>query len=187
MTTPGIRAAQSQTLLQTVRGLPEREQILARVRPSVLEGIGAATPLAWIAMGEHMQLATAVRDVLGPARAIETWRSTMLQSFERPFLKSFVSMTTSLLGITPSSLLRRADVMYGHVVRDAGGLRYEATSEHGGIVSIRDYPARFGFECWMEGIQGCLLATIELGRARGAVKLVESDDKRGFARCDVSW
>lgn len=187
MTSPAVRAAQSQSLLQTVRRLPERDSILAKVHPNHLESIDSATALAWIPMGEHMQLAVAMREVMGPARGVELWRATMLQAFARPFLRSFVTMTTSLLGITPSSLLRRADAMYGHVVRDAGSISYESNAPRAGVVSMRDYPARFGFDCWIEGVQGCLLATIELGRERGTVDVVEADEPRGFARYEVRW
>jgi hypothetical protein len=185
-----MRAAQSQSLLATVKRLParEREPILQRTGATTLDAIAATLPISWVSMTHHMRLSCAIRDELGGPRNVELWCQTMEYAFKRPFLRGFVSMTTSLLGVRPTSLLKRGGRMYEHITRDVGAMRYEAISDSEGYASLRAFPAdRYDFTCYVEGLTGCLEATIAICATGGRVVVVQRDDARGDVSYRVSW
>ncbi|MFO0555620.1 MAG: hypothetical protein U0271_44995 [Polyangiaceae bacterium] len=183
-----VRSAQAQSLLSVVERLPEFDRIARQAGDDVLERIRTTTALGWLPLQDHMAVADAVRDVLGVARSIEAWRAAMLHAFKLPYLKSFVQMSTSLFGVSPASLLKRADTVYAYVVRDAGSLEFSALPGAKCELVVRDFPAaRHRFVCWLEGLEGCLLGTLDLGRFVGEARIAEIDDQRGFARYEVSW
>ncbi len=185
-----MRAAQSQSLVATVKRLdaPEVEAIFARATGPALEAIAHTLPLGWVSLEHHMKLSGAIRDELGSARNIELWKHAMTHSFERPFLRGFVSMTTSLLGVRPPSLLRRGGSIYAHVTRGAGDIRWEPHGETEGEALLTGFPAdRFDFACYLEGLAGCIDATLAICNTHGSVKVVDRDDTRGDVRYRVAW
>jgi hypothetical protein len=53
---------------------------------------------------------------------------------------------------------------------------------------LRGFPAdRYRFECYVEGLQGCIEAALPLARARGEVRVVDRAPARGDVRYRVSW
>lgn len=184
-----MRAAQTHSVVATIRRLPapDRDEILRRIGPESLRRAEDALAVSWLPMSLHMLICDHVRDVVGPERNVLFWRDAMQAAFERPFLKSFVSMTVSLFGLTPSGLLRRVDGVYHHVTRELGAMRYEPKSESSGRAVLTGFPAKqFRFICYVEGLQGCLDASIAIGGGRGHVE-VASHDERGNATYDLRW
>lgn len=187
---PQMRAAQSQSLLATVKRLPadERAAIFERTGAATLDAIAGTLPVSWVSMTHHMGLSCAIRDELGSQRNVELWQKTMVHSFDRPFLRGFVNMTTSLLGVRPPSLLKRGGSMYEHITRDVGAMSWEAGGENDGHASLTGFPAgRYDFSCYVEGLTGCLEATLIICKARGTVSVAGRDDARGDVRYHLSW
>lgn len=185
-----MRAAQTQSLLAAVRRLPsnERSEVLAQLRSDTVPEIESGVAVAWLPMSIHMELSDALRATVGPTRNVEIWRRTMTASFDRPFLRGFVRMTTSLLGLSPLSLFRRAESIYGHVTRDVGSIHFESTGKSEGVVELRGYPAReLSFPCYVEGLQGCLLACFDVCRTDGRVTVHDQDDRAGEATYHLIW
>jgi hypothetical protein len=185
-----MRAAMSQSLLAMAKRLPprDRDPIMARTGPAALDVITSALPVAWISGGHHMSLASAIHGVLGPRRTIELWRGAMTETFERPFLRGFVRMATGLLGLQPSSLLKHGGSVYEHVTRNLGLLQYEPSSVNGGVLSLAEFPVqRFDFGSYIDGMIGCIEATMTLCDVRGDVLVIAQDDRRGEVRWRVSW
>lgn len=185
-----MRAAMSQSLLGKVKRLPprERDQILARTGPAALDAVTAPLPVAWIAGDHHMSLANAVHGVLGPKRNVEIWRAAMTDTFQRPFLRGFVRVTTGLLGLRPSSLLKHATSVYEHVTRNLGRLSYEPNTDHEGVIELSDFPVgRFEFKSYNDGMLGCVEATLTMCNVRGDVQQIAEDVERGSVRWRISW
>lgn len=187
---PQMRAAQSQSLLATVKRLPasERDAILRRTGVHTIEAIAGTLAVSWVSMTHHMRLSCAIRDELGSERNVELWQKTMVQSFDRPFLRGFISMTTSLLGVSPTSILKRGGSMYEHITRDVGAMRWEPSGEREGDATLSGFPAdRYDFSCYVEGLHGCLQATLNICNARGTVAVSRRDDARGDVRYRLVW
>jgi hypothetical protein len=186
-----MRCAVTQMLLGGVDRLPpiERDAIRARVGGAELRITSEALPIAWGPMARHMRLTVAIRETVGSARNVELWTETMAALFERPILRSFVQMSTSLFGVTPRALLRQTDRFYAQLTRDIGELVCSGDpTERSGEVMLRGFPAeRFDFPCYAEGMQGCLAAVLPLTRARGQVSLAAMDEARGEARLRMEW
>jgi len=185
-----MRAAQAQSLLAAVRRLPARERVavLEQLDPRTLPAIESCLAVAWVPMFVHMDLSDALRDVVGPVRNVEVWRSTMTASFNRPFLRGFVHMTTSLLGLSPSSLFRRGESIYGHVTRDIGSIRFVSAGSNEGLIEMEGFPAsEFTFPCYVEGLHGCLLACFDVCRSDGRIIVTGQDARAGSATYHAIW
>lgn len=184
-----MRAAQTQSLLAAIGRLPpqERDEILRRIGEADVERAEGALPIAWLPMSLHMNVSDHVRDVVGPERNVAVWRDAMLRTYERPFLRGFVSMTVSIFGLTPDGLFRRGDRIYEHITRALGAVRFEPIGPRSGSVELQGFPAsRYRFICYIEGLAGCLAATIALCGEQDRVLVMRSDDT-GNASYRVSW
>jgi hypothetical protein len=186
-----MRAVHTQMLLRSIERLPaaDRDAVRALAGRATLAEVDAVLPVAWHPMALHMRLSDAARDVVGPERNVALWSDTMAASFERPLLKGFVQMSTSLFGLTPPSLLRQGDRIYGQLTRDLGALRFDAdASGSSGEVTLRGFPAdRFRFVCYVEGLQGCIAACFPLAGGRGEVAVADQDEGRGDVRYRLRW
>ena len=171
-----MRAAQTQSLLAAVERLPagERAKIRALIGEAAVERAREALPVSFLPMSLHMHVSDCIRDVVGPARNVEVWRETMLLAFDRPLLRSFVDMTTRIFGISPAGLFKRSQKVNELITRNAGSLTFALTGPHEGTLTLVGFPAhQFRFACYVEGVAGCLEATIALCRCTGTVKVVE--------------
>jgi hypothetical protein len=187
---PQIRAAQSQSLLAAAErlGPSERHLVFDRTGPTALEAIRSPLPISWVSMAHHMKLAVSIHGVLGRRRNIDLWQRTMVDAFRRPFLRGFVNMTTSLLGLRPSSLLKRSGTMYEHVTRNVGVVSFELQSEREGEAELRGFPAaEFDFACYVDGLQGCIEATFTICNTAGRVDVIETIEQRGDVRYHIAW
>lgn len=185
-----MRAAQSQSLLAAAErlGPTERHRVLERTGPVALEAIRSPLPIGWVSMNHHMQLAVSIRGVLGSKRTIELWERTMVDAFHRPFLRGFVTMTTNLFGLRPSSLLKRSGTMYEHVTRNVGVVAFELQGERNGEVQLREFPAEaHDFACYVDGLRGCIQATFRMCSTSGRVDVIEAFEQRGDVRYRVAW
>lgn len=186
---PQIRALQSQSLLRAVRTLPsaERNEILARVGPATIEILESAFPVAWNSMALHMHLSDIVRDVLGPERNVGIWRSTMALSLERPLFKGFVRMTAELFGVSPVSFLRQGERIYEHLTKGLGTLK-SWSEPNRGFIELRQFPAdRYQFICYVEGLAGCIRATVELAPVPYTLTIRDMDEKKGDVSYWIDW
>jgi uncharacterized protein (TIGR02265 family) len=184
-----MRAAQTQSLLAAIGKLRprERDDIFGRIGEGDVRQAEDALPVTWLPMSLHMRISDHLRDVVGPTRNVAVWRDAMLQAFERPFLRGFVMMSVAVFGLTPGGLLRRADRVYEHITRELGTVHFEPDGPRSGSVELRGFPAsRYRFICYVEGLAGCLSATISLCGARERV-FVTRRDEAGSASYRVSW
>lgn len=109
-------------LLRLIERLPsaERDAVSARPGRAALDAVDAFLPAGWHPMALHMRLSDMLRDFVGPERNVPLWDATMAACFGRPLLRGFVDTGTSLFGITPHSLLRQVERIYGQITRDIG-------------------------------------------------------------------
>lgn len=188
---PRIRAIQTQLLLRTVERLPsaDRDAVRSQVGAAALAEVDAPLPVAWHPMSLHMLLSDAIRDVIGSERNVAIWADTMAACFDRPLLRGFIAMSTSLFGASPVSLLRQSDRIYIQITRDLGALRFRAdASDASGEITLRGFPARrYRFMCYVEGLMGCLQASFPLAGAEGTVDVIDLDEARGAVSYGVRW
>jgi hypothetical protein len=184
-----MRAAQTQSLLAALRRLPaaEGKAIANAIGPADIELAKSFLPVAWLPMSLHMRISDAVRDVVGPERNVAVWRETMRHAFDRPLLKSFVALTTGIFGVTPTALLNRAEKLNVLITRDLGELSFESERDRRGVLSLSGFPAhRYRFICYVEGLAGCLEATLDLSRVTGTVEVLDVEPA-GNVRLRLSW
>ncbi len=186
---PEIRAAQTQSLLAAVRRLPppDGNRILEAIGPRDIDEAKEPLPVAWVPMALHMRISDAIRDVVGPERNVEVWREAMRHSFDRPILKSFVALTIGIFGVTPRGLIHRADKLNELITRGCGDFSITDEGEREAILTLTGFPAdRFRFVCYVEGLAGCIEATLDVSRAVGTVH-VEEVHPEGTARYRIRW
>jgi hypothetical protein len=111
----------------------------------------------------------------------------MRHVFDRPLLQSFVALTTGIFGVSPRALFQRSVKVYELLTRRCGSLHYEPTGDRSGAITLVGIPAhRYQFICFVEGLHGCLEATIDLCRTPGRVRVIDQDE-RGQVRYAVEW
>jgi hypothetical protein len=184
-----MRAAQTQSLLAAVERLPaaDRTKIRALIGEAAIDRVLDALSVTFLPMSLHMHVSDCIRDVVGPGRNVDVWRETMLFAFDRPLLRSFVEMTTRIFGVSPSGLFKRAQKVNELITRNAGSLSFEPTGPHSGTMTLTGFPAhQFRFICYVEGLAGCLEATLALCRCTGSVKVLEqaADGRVSYA---IEW
>lgn len=184
-----MRAARTQALLRVVldmKGL-ERPRVLDLLGSRRLEEIRGALPLAWVPMRLHMALSESLREIVGSEGAIAAYRAAMTATFDRPLLRNFVSLTAGIFGLTPKGLFTRSSDVYDLVTRGAGVLRHTSVGVLESEVSLVDFPAdSFSLECYAEGVQGSLLAAVDLCKMDGRVDILRKDP-RGEVTFRVTW
>ncbi len=184
-----MRAAQTQSLLVAISRMAaaEREEIFRRFGTTSLDEAKAALPLSWLPMTLHMKLSDALRDVGGPDAVVRGFRQAMAATFDRPILRSFVSMTTGIFGMTPHGLLVRVDRVYEQMTKNLGELAYVSQGPNAGEVTLTGFPAReFSFDCYVDGLQGCLLAGLDVWKVRGEVTVL-SRSAAGSVTYQLRW
>ncbi len=184
-----MRAAQTKSLLAAVAGLPasDRSDILHGLAAATLGPVNDALPLEWLPMSLHMEISDRIRDVVGPIRNVSVWRTAMGFAFRRPFLRGFVSMTTSIFGVTPMGLYRRSEKVYEIVTKNLGTLGFRSEGSEACAVSLTGFPAKdFRFICYVEGLAGCLEGALDVVEARGTVKVVDHAES-GRATYRIQW
>lgn len=181
----------TQALLEQIRSLPqiEHDAVLERfghARAGALESYHAIT---FIDMAEHMALADAARDVVGPERNVELWHGVILQTLERPLLAGFVTMSLKLFGLTPAGLLSQSARVLHQLIRDAGSVEYEPRADRSGCeIVLHDFPAdRFRFDTFIEGTHGAILGALTVTRHTGTVRVHQQDPGMGLARFVCTW
>ena len=188
---PRIRAAQTQSLLTAISrlGLAERTKIMALVDPRATEAILAELPMAWVPMHQHMHVSDAAREVLGSQGLVRLFRETMLSSFDRPLLRTFLTMTFGIFGVTPGGLIKRSNKIYEHVTRELGTLSMATVEDARARLTLVGFPAdQFSFDCYVDGLAGCLEATLAFARAEhGQVRVVAQENATGKVTYELSW
>lgn len=186
---PAIRAMQTRSLLGAVRALPvsERQVCLASVEGAIAAQIDRSIAMSWMPMELHMKLSDATRAVIGQQRFIDLFEQTMMSSWSSPLLNGFVKMSTTLLGVTPSSLIQRTPYVYSHVTQNLGSMEAEHSSHHASI-RLRGFPANlYDFQCYVDGTRGCLRSLYPLTHSVGTVEVSDVDLRRGDCLYDLRW
>jgi hypothetical protein len=188
---PRIRAAQTQSLLTAISrlGPTERSKITALIDPRTTEAILAELPMAWVPMGQHMHVSDAAREVLGSQGLVRLFRETMLSSFDRPLLRTFLNMTFGIFGVTPGGLIKRSNKIYDHVTRELGTLSATLAEDSRAQLTLVGFPAQqFNFDCYVDGLAGCLEATLAFASAEhGKVRPLHQESASGNVVYDLSW
>ncbi len=184
-----MRAARTQALLRVVLDMDarERSRILDTLGSRRLEEVRSALPLAWLPMRLHMVLSESLRDVVGSTGAISAYRAAMTATFDRPLLRNFVNLTAGIFGLTPRGILSRSKDVYDLVTRGAGTLRHTSLGFLESEVVLERFPAgAFSLDCYAEGLQGSLLAALDLCKLDGTVDITRKDPS-GDVSFRVSW
>lgn len=185
-----MRAAQTQAVLVRIDRMPdaERTKILTRFGTAGREEVDAALPVAWLPMGLHMKLSDALRDVVGSEGTARVFQQAMTSVFERPILRSFISLTTGIFGVTPHGLLKRSDRIYEQITRNLGELSYVQRGLTEGEIHLVGFPGKdFTFECYVDGMRGCLLAALDLCKIRGEVLVLSKSGASGSVTYQLIW
>ncbi|MEM6993946.1 MAG: hypothetical protein AAF721_25765, partial [Myxococcota bacterium] len=97
----------------------------ALVPPDSWTAITQARPLGWIAIDHDRHIPSAFIEVAGAERAHEFFRSLLVQQLRTPLLRSTLTATIRLFGMSPASLARAAPVGWEVVYRDFCNLRVQ--------------------------------------------------------------
>ena len=184
-----MRAARTQALLRVVLDMrpSDRQRVLDTFGSRRLEEVRSALPIAWLPMRLHMVLSEGLRDVVGPVGALKAYREAMKATFDRPLLRNFVNLTAGIFGLTPKGLLGRSKEVYQLVTRGAGTLKHASLGVLESEVSLEQFPAAsFSLDCYAEGLQGSLLAAVDLCKLAGQVEITRRDPG-GNVTFRVTW
>ncbi len=185
----GIRAMQTRSVLAVVRGLAptERDTILDKSGRTMVAELDRTIAMAWFSMESHMRLSDCAREVLEKDRFVDLFEAAMLSSWSSPLLNGFVKMSTTLLGLTPSSLIQRAGYVYPYVTKNLGTLTAQCSPREATVI-LRGFPAnKFNFQCYVDGTLGCLRSLFPLTQSRGAVEVRDLDLRAGDVTYKLSW
>src|SRR5256885_16758680 len=83
---PEFRANWSKLVLRWVRGLPERDLVLATIGQDAVDTVHQAGVFEWLPATVHMHLTDSIRQALGDD-ARRFWRELMHASLSRSLLK----------------------------------------------------------------------------------------------------
>jgi hypothetical protein len=119
---PVIRASYAKTVIAGMKRdpSPEREDLLARLNPTLRASIREASLLDWIPARDFSALATLIFEVLGADRSKSFWRANLLSSLERTLLSPLRLGAIALYGESPGSLMRMAPQAWQLVSRHCG-------------------------------------------------------------------
>jgi len=187
---PEMRAAQTQSLLHVIATLPraDREAVHLAAGAEAFETAASALPITWLPMGLHMRISDAVRDTIGSERAVLLWRDVMTGSFDRPILRTFISMMVNVFGSDPASFLRRAPHIYAQLTRNIGTIAFTPLADGEGRVTLRGFPSRaFRFICYVEGLHGCIDAFYPLCRTIGSTTVDAMNEATGDVIYHLRW
>jgi hypothetical protein len=189
---PAIRAVQTRALVDLVAGLSttQRNEVIARARPEVLERARRSFALAWFPMEEHMHVCGIVYDVVGGAEFRDLFRRTFAASMQTPMLRGIFGMIRRVADDPGATLLRNAPRIYDHMTRDVGELVAKVQDRGQGPIEMRGWPSsRWDFEVWLVGTLACIEGAL-IGVGLGATTQVTvelRDAPRGFGIYRVRW
>ncbi|MBL4689493.1 MAG: hypothetical protein JKY37_33200 [Nannocystaceae bacterium] len=184
-----MRSAFGDGLLRQVEalGASERAAILDLVSDETLAHYRRGIPVGWTSMERHMEVADAIRVVVGSQRNVEVWHGAMATLTGRPLLSGFLRHVGMRLGMTPGTLYRQTARLWGHLCREVGDLRAEVEASRT-AVELSEFPAGdHHFPCFVEGLHGCLLGLVTALDVSVQVRVVAVDLDAGVASYDVTW
>jgi len=123
MSEPGLRAAITKTQLEHLArhdaGLHER--VCTRVGPAVLDRIDALMAIAYVPIGDHLDVVDALEQEVGPDRLQDLFAEVYVQGFSRlGALKGFLDATLRMFSPTPLNLSRALPRGWGSMSRGLG-------------------------------------------------------------------
>jgi hypothetical protein len=189
-TEPEMRAAQTQSLVSAIDTLPrpDREAVHVAAGSQAFEVAKSSLAIAWLPLSLHMKIADAARDTIGSERALLLWRQVMKGAFERPILRTFVSVKVNVFRSDPGGFLRHATPMYAQLARNVGTIGFAPLGKGEGRVTLRGFPSRdHRFICYVEGLQGCLDAFYPLCRTFGTTVVESSNETLGQVSYHLRW
>jgi hypothetical protein len=185
---PALRAVLSQAVLDLVDRSEAATEILRRVDPTVVEEVRDVLPVAWLPMQLHMDISNAAWDVAGAEFVRKAHRVGMSETYRRPLLKNFLSMTTSLFGFTPIALFKRGDGIFRLVTRGLGSVTTSVGEPRSPELHLRGFPCRdFDFARFIEGLGGSIESVLDFCSVGGEVRVIGQNLAAGEASFKLTW
>jgi hypothetical protein len=184
-----IRASYAKTVIATMKRRPtdERDELLARLNPSLRRDIRERSLLDWIPASQFAALVTVIAEVLGPARAKAFWRANLLGSLERTLLSPLRLGALGLYGDLPSSLLRMTPHAWQLVSRNCGQCQTSDEPPSGYRLQFTGLPSELSNPAmcllWCGGSESC----IEHLRFTGSADAETQGLGSGTATIHVRW
>jgi len=191
LTSPSIRAIQTQNLLRLLEKLPPEEMLAfeQRIDHEIVGRCRAYRSMAWVPMAEHMHLCVALREVTGRERFIDLFRETFQASMRNPLLRGLFRLINTMSSDSVTMLFKNSLRIYGYVTRDVGVLRYERLEERDAVLVLSEYPPDHDMPCWVDGTHGSIMGAMQ-GVGAGdetSVVVEELDEVSGKAVYRLRW
>lgn len=188
---PAIRAAITIDHLETIRATEPHllAQIASVAPPGTLDAMNRMTRLSWIPMRQHMRLAEATRQIIGPWEHRALWRRTALRILQQPGLETLIDGTIRLFGLTPQGLSKVTPRTWGLVSRACGKLTLEPSpAQNQARIVLTDFPPElFATGTFAEGLAGCFEAVYELCDTQGQIIIAKQNLEAGAATFHMIW
>lgn len=185
---PRILAAMIQSTLEQLEAMDP--ELSRRVRdalpPETTAAIRSASRISWVDIEHDLALTHAVFAEAGRERAREIMRRMLVANFRAPVLRPLIDGALRLLGRSPDRLLRWAPKVWGHVMRDAGDVVFEAAAPGSGRLRFSDLPPLVADPVYLDGVGAAATALFEVAGTEGIGEL-EGPDERGRAAIVLSW
>ena len=105
----------------------------------------------------------------------------------RPLLSGFLEHVGVRLGVSPGTIYRQTARLWKHLCREVGDLDAEVRNQ-GTKVELRRFPAHeHQFQCFVEGLHGCLIGLVASLGIVPEVRVVGTDPEAGDALYDITW
>ncbi len=117
---PGVRAAAIHDVLEYLDtyspGL--QDEVRATIPGDVQDLIDSTSRMGWVDVEDDIFVVSGIWEVLGDADASEMMSRFVVRHLELPYLKTIVTNTARMFGLSPSSLMRMLPIGWGLVYRN---------------------------------------------------------------------
>lgn len=181
-----VRAPWAHSSVHSLFALPDspRGVALARVRRSTIDTVEDSFRLAWVEAELLIEIDEAIRSAMGADEYLAHCRRSIRRAFDWPLLSPLVQRA---FGGGPSAFLRALPRGYGAVTRNCGVLRARLERGTGSIQSTGLPGIVCESESFLAGIQGAILACLDVARREGRVEEDRSRLADGVLRHSITW
>jgi hypothetical protein len=183
---PEIQARHTRTSLEVLAELfPAAEpRVRERLSPLVKQAIEAAFRLDYLPVLVDLEVASAIRDEVGPQGARQVSREALRRTLNGSILGGLVRSAIALFGNTPPGLLKWAGRGYGNVCRDCGDLQLVSSTEREATLHLDRLPAELNVPSYLDSMAGSLEAFFDLCGVEGESRY---EPWPGGARFILRW
>jgi len=183
---PQYRVAMCRMTLSRVRGLPQADEILARVDPSAIAEIEEGGPLGWVPTEAFDQITSATFEVLG-SEAFRAFSAAQVNGWsDSKLFGPLMASARRIFGSDPRGHLKWLGRAWTMTTRNMGTVK-TSEIEDGVHVEYVDLPAISRVERFVHSTYGSLHGIVE---GRGGTPDITIDDSRlseGTLAFDVRW